>query len=99
MFRGRWVTIPRNFQYCEGKTEVCKDEKIENKKTHQVVIIAAMETEQRTITTCQFLLAPTVKKSKMLKFQGQELPSITKYFAILGFTNILPWSCLVSKAL
>lgn len=60
---------------------------MKNQKKTQLVIIAAMETEQRAITTANFFLAPTVKKPKMLKFQGQELLSITKYFAILGFTK------------
>lgn len=59
-----------------------------------------METEQRTITTCQFLLAPTVNKPKILRFQGQELLSMTNaILAILGFTSTLPWTCLVSKPL
>lgn len=66
-------------------------------KPPQLITVAAMETEQRTITTCQFLLVPTVNEPKILTFQGQELLSITKYFAILGFISALPWRCLVSK--
>lgn len=69
------------------------------KKKHQLVIVAAMETEQSTITTCRFLLSPTANKPKMLRFQGQELLPITKYFAILRFTSTLSWSCLDSKPL
>lgn len=58
-----------------------------------------METEERTIITYHFLLISTVNEPKMLRFQGQVLLSITKYFVILGFTSILSWSCLVSKSL
>jgi len=68
-------------------------------KKNPTFIIAAMETEQRTITACQFILAPTANKPKMLRFQGQELLSITKYFAAPGFTSTLPWSCLVFQPL
>lgn len=97
MFGGRWLIIFRNFQYCERKRELCKDEKV--KKKHQLVIVAAMETKQSTVTTCWFLLSPTANKPKMLRFQGQESLSITKYFAIPRFTSTLSWSCLVYKPL
>lgn len=96
--QGRWVISPETSSIVKGKGRFVKMKKLKqtNKK---IVIIAAMETEQKPTTTHQFLLAPTVNKPKMLRFQGQELLSITKYFAVLGFTSTLPWSCFVSKPL